>query len=59
MHEIILKCPTTGCNGRGHVSFNRKTHRSFSGCPKAAAEKAAMREAKYQNGFTELARGEQ
>lgn len=51
MHETILKCPTTGCNGRGHVSSNRNTHRSLSGCPHAAAQKAAIREAKYHNGF--------
>lgn len=51
MHEIILKCPTPGCNGRGHVSSNRNTHRSLSGCPHAAAKKTAMREAKYQNGY--------
>lgn len=52
MHEIILKCPTDGCNGRGHVSSNRNTHRSLSGCPKAAAQKAALREAKYQCGLS-------
>lgn len=52
MHETILKCPTTGCNGRGHVSSNRNSHRSLSGCPAAAASKAAAREQKYQNGFT-------
>lgn len=51
MHETILKCPTPNCNGRGHVSSNRNTHRSLSGCPQAAASKAAAREAKYQNGF--------
>lgn len=33
------RCPTPGCNGRGHVNSNRNSHRSLSGCPIAAMEK--------------------
>lgn len=49
LNETILKCPTIGCNGRGHISSSRNTHRSLSGCPTAAANKAAAKEFKYQN----------
>ncbi|OXB63569.1 hypothetical protein ASZ78_000916 [Callipepla squamata] len=48
MHENVLKCPTPGCTGRGHVNSNRNTHRSLSGCPIAAAEKLAMTQEKSQ-----------
>uniref|UniRef100_A0A287AQU1 ST18 C2H2C-type zinc finger transcription factor n=1 Tax=Sus scrofa TaxID=9823 RepID=A0A287AQU1_PIG len=48
MHENVLKCPTPGCTGRGHVNSNRNTHRSLSGCPIAAAEKLAMSQDKSQ-----------
>lgn len=50
MHETILKCPTRGCNGRGHVSSNRNSHRSLSGCPTAAANKSSAREFRYHYG---------
>ncbi|GLD45555.1 myelin transcription factor 1 isoform X12 [Lates japonicus] len=33
MHENVLKCPTPGCTGQGHVNSNRNTHRSLSGTP--------------------------
>lgn len=49
LNETILKCPTLGCNGRGHISSSRNSHRSLSGCPAAAANKAAAKEFKYQN----------
>lgn len=49
LNETILKCPTLGCNGRGHISSNRNSHRSLSGCPAAAAKKAVAKELKYQN----------
>lgn len=51
-HEIILKCPTAGCNGSGHVNSKRSSHRSLSGCPHAAIKKAVIRDANYQNGYT-------
>lgn len=51
-HEIILKCPTAGCNGSGHVNSKRSSHRSVSGCPHAALKKSVIREAKYQNSYT-------
>lgn len=32
MHENVLKCPTPGCTGQGHVNSNRNTHRRYLGC---------------------------
>ncbi|TSM04926.1 Myelin transcription factor 1 [Bagarius yarrelli] len=48
MHENVLKCPTPGCTGQGHVNSNRNTHRSLSGCPIAAAEKLSKSHDKQQ-----------
>lgn len=31
MHENVLKCPTPGCTGQGHVNSNRNTHRRYRG----------------------------
>lgn len=29
MHENVLRCPTPGCTGQGHVNSNRNTHRRY------------------------------
>ncbi|KAK7083563.1 hypothetical protein SK128_009615, partial [Halocaridina rubra] len=47
-HETIVKCPTPGCSGRGHVNQSRHCHRSLSGCPVAAASKQAARHARQR-----------
>lgn len=31
MYENVLKCPTPGCSGRGHVNSNRNSHRRWVG----------------------------
>ncbi|TRZ02663.1 hypothetical protein DNTS_024398 [Danionella cerebrum] len=47
MYENVLKCPTPGCTGRGHVNSNRNSHRSLSGCPIAAAERLVKAHEKH------------
>ncbi|GFV11324.1 myelin transcription factor 1-like protein [Trichonephila clavipes] len=49
LHETILKCPTPGCTGKGHVNSNRNSHRSLSGCPIAAMEKLVNKEHKFSH----------
>lgn len=51
-YEIILKCPSVGCHGRGHVNSKRSSHRSLSGCPYVAAKKkTALRVAQLQTDY--------
>lgn len=33
MYENVLKCPTPGCSGRGHVNSNRNSHRRWVSVP--------------------------
>lgn len=44
-----MKCPTPGCQGKGHVNSNRNSHRSVSGCPIVAMLKLKNNLRKNQN----------
>ncbi|GFT24939.1 myelin transcription factor 1-like protein [Nephila pilipes] len=57
LHETILKCPTPGCTGKGHVNSNRNSHRSLSGCPIAAMEKLVNKEHKFSQKASSSAAG--
>ncbi|CAH1773377.1 unnamed protein product [Owenia fusiformis] len=48
--QKYAKCPTSGCNGEGHVTGRFTAHHKLSGCPIAPQNKEKLLMYQYMNG---------